>query len=260
MNCRQIPLILLPAALLIFALPCTAFSADLAIPEKPSYLWQKKLPLTIPNSPLVTDLDADGHLEAILTDIEGRVILISTESGKVLWKTRVEPCGSLTPPIAGDFLDEGRMDVLVGCSSGNVFLINGTTGRILGRHETGDKILMAPTLVPMQAPDGRRKAGAVFSDDRGVVSLIEFLRNPASETNDAKDALATTGNIHWSVHLNARITSPLSVGPVTHRDAVNIIAPISNGDLVIFNRDNGREIIRFANFANREILTIPALA
>jgi len=231
------------------------FALDL--PSRPEYMWERKLPLTIPGDPLVLDMDGDGQLEVLFTDNTGRVCLLDAKSGRIIWRKTLDKRHSLTVPVAGNFTGDGSVDIVAGTSGKRLYLVNGADGKILAREDMSDSIILPPTLIPLKndAKDGR--AGVIVTDDRGNVSLYQFIRNNSADGN--KTVYPFKAKAMWTIALNARVTAPASVGAVTALDAINIIVGTSNGDIWAFDRDNPANRIRFTNYDNRGIETIPAL-
>ncbi len=228
-----------------------------SLPEKPQFLWRSKSSLTVPNDPVVIDIDGDGSLEIVFSDIEGHLLIVDACSGKVVWKRRVETKGSLTPPVVGDFLSDGSLDIVVGSSNGYLYLVDGAKGEVLAKNAVGNKVTLTPTLIPLKTDGDYPRAGVVITDSRGNVILYEF--EPVSSSGRG-GSYASRAKVLWSIPVNARVTAPVSVGPVTSLKAVNVVVATSNGDLWILNRDDSQERIRFVNYTNRAIVTIPALA
>ena len=249
------------ALVCLFFYLCPSHASALELSAAPEYLWESKFSLTLPNDPLVIDMDYDGNLEIILSDHRGTLLMLDAETGKTIWRRRIGKKCSLTPPVACDFLGNGTVDIIVGTSDKQLLLIDGGNGNILARINTPDSIILPPTLIPLKGDLERPRAGVVATDDMGNIILYEAIKNPNAE--DEKQAKSTCPCIlseRWSIPLNARVSTPVTVGHVTDLSSVNIVAATSNGDIWIIDRDHPENRIHFANYANRSIQTIPALA
>jgi len=249
------------ALVCLFFYLCPSHASALELSAAPEYLWESKFSLTLPNDPLVIDMDYDGNLEIILSDHRGTLLMLDAETGKTIWRRRIGKKCSLTPPVACDFLGNGTVDIIVGTSDKQLLLIDGGNGNILARINTPDSIILPPTLIPLKGDLERPRAGVVATDDMGNIILYEAIKNPNAE--DEKQAKSTCPCIlseRWSIPLNARVSTPVTVGHVTDLSSVNIVAATSNGDIWIIDRDHPENRIHFVNYANRSIQTIPALA
>lgn len=211
----------------------------------------------MPNDPLVIDLDGDDLLEIVCSDINGRLMVLNAETGGIVWKIDLEKKGAISPPVAGDFTGNGSVDIVVGSNNGNLYLVDGAGGKVISRNNLGNMITLAPTLIPMKSTGDYSKAGVIIGNDKGDVVFYEFMEaeSPAKEKERAFVA-----KMHWMVSVGARITTPVSVGPVTDINTMNVVVGTSKGDLWILNRDDPNEQIRFGNYDNRSIATIPGLA
>ena len=228
-------------------------------PKKPQYLWQHNLSLAIPNDPLVIDLEGDNSLEIIFTDTSGHVLVLRADTGRQIWNIQLKDKGSLTPPVAGDFLGDGSLDIVVGTSNGFLYLIDGATGKVIHIQEVGNKITLAPTLIPLKTDAPYPQAGVIISDDQGNVFFYKFMKTDTGDPKYVEPATSINAQEIWKMSVGARVTAPVSVGQVTGIGHVNVVVGTSNGDLWILNRDNKDEKIRFVNYGNRSISTIPAL-
>lgn len=253
---RKYPIIQIAFFLLFFPLSQVGIRA-IELPEKPRYLWRKKIPLSIPNDPLVIDLDGDEILEIVCSDIEGHLVVLSAETGKIVWKINLEQNATISPPVAGDFTGNQSVDIVVGTNTGNLYLVDGATGKIISKNNLGNMITLAPSLIPLKSTGDECKAGVIISNDKGDVVFYEFIK-AASPEQGTEDSFVAT--MHWMVSVGARITTPVSVGPVTGTNAMNVVVGTSSGDLWILDRDDPNAQIHFANHTNRSIATIPGLA
>ena len=229
-------------------------------PHKPQYLWESRISLTIPNDPLVIDLEGDNNLEVVYTDTAGRLLVLKANTGKKIWEIRLKDQGSMTTPVAGDFLGDGSIDIVVGTSNGFLYLIDGASGKVISRNEVGNKVTLPPTLIPLKTQGQYPQVGVIVSDDQGNVIFYEFEKTSLEgKKADGIPEMAIRAREIWKMSVGARVTAPVSVGPVTGFSHVNVVAGTSNGDLWILDRDNEKEQIRFMNYGSRSISTIPAL-
>jgi len=245
----------------LFLLFPVSLVADFEVPEKPEFLWQKKVSLTIPHNPLVIDIDGDGNLDIVCSDIRGRLLVLDAATGREIWGLRVESDASLTPPVVADFLGDGSMDIVVGTSSGRLYLVDGARGKLISRHEVGNKMILSPSVIPMAREADHPHAGVIVIDNKGNIIYFTFIRISLDEHRSSEDqGLPVRARAIWSIPLRAHVMAPASIGHLTGRQTFNIVVGTSTGDIWILNRDDPRERIHFVNFANRAIRTMPGLA
>ncbi|MBN1901269.1 protein kinase [Candidatus Sumerlaeota bacterium] len=228
------------------------------LPEKPAFLWHDKIPLYMPNDPLIIDLDGDDLLEIVCSDVKGQLMVFDAETGKTTWKIELEDKGALSPPVAADFTGKGSLDIVAGSNNGNLYLVDGARGEIISKNSPGNKITLSPSIIPLKSTGEGAKAGVVICNDKGDVALYEFVEAAPSASKKTQDAYIAKQL--WTLSVGARITAPVSVGSVTDIDSYNAVVGTSRGDLWILDRDDPNRRIRFANYDNRAIETIPGLA
>ena len=102
---------------------------------------------------------------ATRSGIDGEVVALDANTGKVRWKVTMGPTES-SPLVAGGL-------VYVGDWSGKLYALNARTGRVVWTYQTGDKI---------KDGYGEHQLKAVFVGDSGAVRFVRdglFPWNPS---------------------------------------------------------------------------------
>ena len=122
--------------------------------ERARALWRAREGLSLAPAPAAADLDNDGVPEIILAGLDGRVTALEAIKGRRLWKTRLplaEGDQILHSPVAGHFLADGTIDVVVVSARGFLTLLDGLTGQALTVFQLNAPLGVAPTAVPIHA-------------------------------------------------------------------------------------------------------------
>lgn len=98
--------------------------------ESISRLWRKSMPeYSNAPPPLAFDIDVDGQLEIIQVSLRGEVSAIDPDNdGAVIWSTHLGD-HQLLSPVAGHFLGNNRISVLIFTADNQCFVLDGPTGR-----------------------------------------------------------------------------------------------------------------------------------
>ncbi|MFW6303234.1 MAG: hypothetical protein ACOC2L_01315, partial [Candidatus Sumerlaeota bacterium] len=119
----------------------------------PDPIWSKNLGLELPNAPVAGDFDLNSQIDVILSEKSGRILVLSGDSGNLLWERQLQGEVILTP-IWG-FFCSSHPEIAVLHRDGQVDILRAGTGRLVfsGRlqlHEEGPlpNFSIAPSLLP----------------------------------------------------------------------------------------------------------------
>ncbi len=101
-----------------------AAASPLAAPRFPGAVWSRSLGPTHLSSPVIADVNGDGHLDIVTADLSGTVNVFDGRTGRELpgWPQPVQPRpGSTTAvessPTVADLDGNGRKEIIVGAGS-----------------------------------------------------------------------------------------------------------------------------------------------
>ncbi|MEN6626738.1 MAG: protein kinase [Candidatus Sumerlaeia bacterium] len=119
-----------------------AMAADASITQ----LWSQTVGYHNAPEPIAADVDLDNRYEVIQVDVTKNVSAIDMVSGEVLWSRELD--GTLLSPVTGNFLGMGRIEVVVVTTAGNIYVLNGATGKT--EHQL--RAPFSPGLPPVTFP------------------------------------------------------------------------------------------------------------
>ncbi|MBI4616759.1 MAG: VCBS repeat-containing protein, partial [Planctomycetes bacterium] len=126
--------------------------------------------------------DGNGILDAFVALSWGYLGAISTADGSFLWSVRLGSGELLSPPSAADLDGDGRIEVVQPDGAGVVWILDGATGRVLDRFETGGvPESIAATLADLDGdgaleilvPDSNRKLLVYDPRRRELLARVE---------------------------------------------------------------------------------------
>lgn len=135
----------------LMALLFSVLVAAAATANDPVEIWSKGSGFKLGAMTQAADLDMDGRMEIILVDVSNRVLVYDVEKGSVIWQAQLGEEYYLLDPLVGHFTGNGKMNVIIPCTSGDLFIFDGSTGAKVGTgHAKLDHKLSLPlTAYPM---------------------------------------------------------------------------------------------------------------
>jgi len=131
----------LGAVLAMLAWPIALAAGD---SQELDLIWKRGSDFVGPPAPLAADLDLDRRLEIIQVK-QGEVAAFDPENGKAIWSQALDENEILLTPVAGHFLGDGRINLIVPARSGRLFILDGPSGQRLQND-----LLNGPTGQPLQ--------------------------------------------------------------------------------------------------------------
>jgi tetratricopeptide (TPR) repeat protein len=191
-------------------------------------LWQRGFDYPSAPAPLATDLDLDRRYDIVMVNIKHEVAAINIETGKLLWSRDLGDFNLLTP-VAGHFLGNNRINLVVPTSNGQIFVLDGPTGEILTQVNCGFPLTLPPVVFPWTTEDAATpyREGLLLYDAGGQVT--GFLINPRHGL-DQIFAYATEGilNVAPAVGPTGLDAPPPHISFVTISGQVTVFAPRAN--------------------------------
>ena len=100
-----------------------------ALTRAPKVLWSRGTGLTDPD-PVAADLNLDRRLEILMVGANNNVAAVGADNGRVLWRHKLGSTPLLTP-VAGHFLGNNRINVVVPTANGELYVLDGATGKYI---------------------------------------------------------------------------------------------------------------------------------
>ena len=140
------------AAAIGVAVPSAVLAPDAgaaALPSLPGAAWTTGIGPTHLSSPVVADVNGDGHLDVLTTDLGGLLHVFDGRNGRDLpgWPQPVQPragstTGSESSPTVADLDRNGQKEIIVGAGSLNV----GGQGGIVAFNANGSVRFRVQTM------------------------------------------------------------------------------------------------------------------
>ena len=122
--------------------------------------------VTLKNSPqgslFAQDLDSDGTPEVILFTDSGRVVVVKSDEGKVVWEADAKRAEATS---FADINGDDVLDLLLTGREGAAFALSGRDGAIIWKDETFNAV------VTNHAPAGTQRSSLVVSSSSGVLFI-----------------------------------------------------------------------------------------
>ncbi|MCX7015264.1 MAG: tetratricopeptide repeat protein, partial [Candidatus Sumerlaeota bacterium] len=207
--------------------------------------WRKQLDLAVVNEPLARDLFFDDEPEIILSDNEGRLVMIEAQSGRTIWSSARRAGVSFSAPIAGNFLSPGAPDILVAGSDGKLYLFSSVDGRLRARAPIGVQITLPPSLIPLSKgglvqPRFEGQDGVVLVDNSGGIHCIQF----EGETKAVPI---------WENRAGMQIKSSAAVGTLREPGRYDVVVGRYDGKVCVYDGQTGAEWAHYTLPAGRSI-------
>lgn len=97
-------------------------------------------------SPCIADFDAEAGLEIVIATT-GPVECVFGKNGTMLWDTPdIEAYWYRSSPSAADLDNDGKLEVAIGTDNGSIYSLNGSTGFVEWKFNTGGSVDCATTI------------------------------------------------------------------------------------------------------------------
>lgn len=160
---RAAAFVLLALLGLVLATPAWALPA-------PELIWRRDFGYAGAPASIATDLDLDGRLDIVQVNISRNVIAVDPEDGKLIWERDLGKYDLLSP-VAGHFLGDKRINVIVPTTQGQIFVLDGATGRDAAQTNCGFNLTLPVTTFPWtdDDPGTPYREGLILYDAAGTV-------------------------------------------------------------------------------------------
>jgi outer membrane protein assembly factor BamB len=136
-------------------------------------VWRARVGGGLDSSPIIADLDGDGRLAVVVTSLaDASCYAFDAATGVIRWRYRFGPtatcqhdaqnvcrpratgvyitehacCRSYTTPLVADVNADGRLEVVVGSNNGALVVLDGPSGAVVWRADTGGAVRGSPVL------------------------------------------------------------------------------------------------------------------
>ncbi len=138
-------------------------------------LWKDNLCLPVSailyppySSPAVGDLDGDGNLEVIATDVFGGAIYCIDKDGHTRWtQNNIVPTSHSSPALA-DLNGDGNLEIVIGSDYDGIYVLN-KDGTPVYWYMTGTPVWSSPVIADI---DGDNKLEIVVTDYYGTTYVL----------------------------------------------------------------------------------------
>lgn len=182
-----------------------------------------------PGEPVAYDFDGNGVYELLITGATGGMGVYDPRTLRPLWEKQISQ-KALTPAVIGDFLGTGVPIVAVGSIDRWIYFLRAGTGEQVARHEVGEPMVIAPSVVGMRPRDGSDRDGLIVCDDAGSVRLITL---SGRETKEEFEVRNSSGDFTIG-----RITHPAAIGDITGDDIPEVVVGTVSGTVQAFSITN----------------------
>ncbi len=147
-----------------------------------------------PSDPLAFDVDLDGRMDLIQVGLRDVVEVLDPTHGAPIWRQQLGEDETLLSPVAGNFLGNDRITIVVPSTSGKLFILDGPTGRQeMPAQQTGFGLTLPPATFPLTGedeiapyregillynPSERTLVGCQLRGPGHAQSLFELFRHP----------------------------------------------------------------------------------
>ncbi len=152
----------------VFVICCLALQNDAQAELKS--LWKRGSGIRSAPDPLIADLDLDRRNEIVQCNGSDLVMALDFEDGHVVWEKHLGGNQTLLTPVAGHFLGNGSISVVVPTTSGQLYLLDGSTGDVLENQpfNCAFPLIFSPTVIPLAPADPSKpdyREGLLLFDD-----------------------------------------------------------------------------------------------
>ncbi len=131
-------------------------------------LWRHKTQGPNMGGVAAADLDGDRLPDVVAPSMDGYVYAVRGTDGKRLWRTKIDPGGSRSPPTLSDLTGDGIPEVLLVSKQGRLWVLEGKTGKPLWTSRPGSEGLGRPAVV---RPPG---SGPLILAPMGIAGVVAF--------------------------------------------------------------------------------------
>ena len=195
----------------------------------------KSFGLNVPNDPVAVDLNGDGTIEILLTDISGNIIAINSQNGSIVWKNNIKNV-VLTSPVVGDFYGNQTLAIAVCGSDNRLYIFESSTGEILGSQDLGDKATISPSILSISSSvEGENKDAIVVVNQKNEIQVYEIYKR------DDKDFISGLWNKSYVA--DEVVETPLTIDDLTGDGFMDILVGLANRDVVLIDGKSGEKVI-----------------
>lgn len=228
--------------------------------------WRQLLPYCllspfgkgIVSSPLVADLDQDGHPEIVIGTRNKRVFALDAASGRIRWFRRFSYGLDSSPSLA--WLD-GRAVVLIGSGESlngkgdnSIYALDGATGRTIWRRRVKGGLDGSPSIADING-DGRLEVVETTLANASVYAwrledgavLWRYRIGPTERCRHDEDNICMPVNRdkYFTQAAVCRSYSTPIFADLNRDGQLEVIFGSNNGWLYVLRGDNGEELFRY---------------
>ena len=137
-------------------------------------LWSQRLRFDSPQPPILADIDGDLAQEIIIAGLNGDLVAIQGETGRVIWRRTPEAGDRRYLFVAAGVVAlDDSFDLFVANESGELLWIDGSSGDMLGSVRMPGKAAAFPLVYDLDG-DGRDEILVVTEANGGTLCLVRM--------------------------------------------------------------------------------------
>ena len=176
-------------------------------------------------SPLIADVDMDGHFEIVIgTQLDG-VFCLAGSDGSTKWQS-LSPETISGSPATADLDGDGQLEIVMGSDSAKVLCVNGSDGSLEWSVSTGGRVFSSPAIGDVDG-DGQMEV-VVGSYDSTIYCLSGI-----------------DGSQKWAYRADNRVFASPALVDVNNDGTIEVLAADESGNVFCLDGSTGSQLWQY---------------